>query len=443
MRPPTKMSATTRSKEPGASRLERRPRVRHADPDPAGRAGPAAWLRQRQPFPDDRDQVSVVVYCQLRGAWPVAATYRASVSAPPPKCSTRSRLPSRGCQIDQVAEPAHVLELQVARVRQVDVGLRETAAEQGPASWPVGVGDDFDCASRARLVRHASHRPAARPSLSTCQNEPMTVTRLLTIDDVPAVAELYRVNRDFLAPWEPIRPDDYYTVAGQRAAVQGALLRNAEGTAHPRVIVNEAGAVAGRINLSDIVRGPFQSANLGYWVGRWRQRPGPGHRGSPGDRSRWPSANSACTGSRPAFAAQHRVAAGARAQRLHHDRGGARLPEHRRPMAGPHLVPGDRVRLAGGPLKRGLCRGLWHDAALGQPLAWLSRWHWLSGLARRLGREEQRSQDRAGGRYPASDQAADRQAMQERGRRRVAEGLCGGRLPGAGDLARDLDRGAD
>ncbi len=94
----------------------------------------------------------------------------------------------------------------------------------------------------------------------------MTVTRLLTIDDVPAMAELYRANRDFLAPWEPIRPDDFYTVDGQRAVVQGALLRNAEGTAHPRVIVNEAGAVAGRINLSDIVRGPFQSANLGYWV---------------------------------------------------------------------------------------------------------------------------------------------------------------------------------
>ncbi len=94
----------------------------------------------------------------------------------------------------------------------------------------------------------------------------MAVTRLLTIDDVPAVADLYRANRDFLAPWDPIRPDDFYTVDGQLAVVQGALLRNAEGTAHPRVIVNESGAVAGRINLSDIVRGPFQSAHLGYWV---------------------------------------------------------------------------------------------------------------------------------------------------------------------------------
>jgi ribosomal-protein-alanine N-acetyltransferase len=32
------------------------------------------------------------------------------------------------------------------------------------------------------------------------------------------------------------------------------------------VILNESGEVAGRINLNDIVRGAFHSANLGYWV---------------------------------------------------------------------------------------------------------------------------------------------------------------------------------
>jgi ribosomal-protein-alanine N-acetyltransferase len=33
----------------------------------------------------------------------------------------------------------------------------------------------------------------------------MTVARLLTLEDVPALAELYRANRDFLAPFEPVR----------------------------------------------------------------------------------------------------------------------------------------------------------------------------------------------------------------------------------------------
>jgi ribosomal-protein-alanine N-acetyltransferase len=94
----------------------------------------------------------------------------------------------------------------------------------------------------------------------------VTVTRLLAIDDVPALASLYQANRDFLAPWEPVRPDDFYTVEGQRAAVEGALARHEAGAASPRVILNEAGAIAGRINLADIVRGAFQSASLGYWV---------------------------------------------------------------------------------------------------------------------------------------------------------------------------------
>jgi [ribosomal protein S5]-alanine N-acetyltransferase len=53
----------------------------------------------------------------------------------------------------------------------------------------------------------------------------MTVTRLLTIDDASAIAQLYRANRDFLAPWEPVRPDAFYTIDGQRAVVQSALDR--------------------------------------------------------------------------------------------------------------------------------------------------------------------------------------------------------------------------
>jgi len=94
----------------------------------------------------------------------------------------------------------------------------------------------------------------------------VTATRLLSLDDVPALAELYRDNRDFLAPWEPARDAAFYSVEGQRAAVEGSLTRYKQGLSHPRVILNESGAVAGRVNLSEIVRGAFQSCSLGYWV---------------------------------------------------------------------------------------------------------------------------------------------------------------------------------
>ena len=45
----------------------------------------------------------------------------------------------------------------------------------------------------------------------------MNVTRLITLDDAAALASLLRVNREFLAPWEPVRPEEYFTVEGQLA----------------------------------------------------------------------------------------------------------------------------------------------------------------------------------------------------------------------------------
>ena len=94
----------------------------------------------------------------------------------------------------------------------------------------------------------------------------MSVTRLVTLADVPVLAELARVNRGFLAPWDPARSEYYFTDEGQRDLVTDALSRHAQGTALPHVILNEAGQVAGRITLNGIVRGPFQSCSVGYWV---------------------------------------------------------------------------------------------------------------------------------------------------------------------------------
>lgn len=94
----------------------------------------------------------------------------------------------------------------------------------------------------------------------------MCATRLVTLADVPVLAELLRANRDFLAPWDPIRGEDYFTAEGQRVVIQDALAQYQQGAVLPHVILNESGRVAGRITLSGIVRGPFQSCNLGYWL---------------------------------------------------------------------------------------------------------------------------------------------------------------------------------
>jgi ribosomal-protein-alanine N-acetyltransferase len=95
----------------------------------------------------------------------------------------------------------------------------------------------------------------------------VSASRLVTLDDVPVLAELLRVNRDFLAPWDPIRGDDYFTVDGQLAVIRTAAEGHAQGSTLPHVILDDTGRVVGRITLNGIVRGPFQSCSLGYWVG--------------------------------------------------------------------------------------------------------------------------------------------------------------------------------
>jgi len=93
-----------------------------------------------------------------------------------------------------------------------------------------------------------------------------SATRLVTLDDVPVLAELLRVNRDFLAPWDPIRDDNYFTADGQRAVVDAALEGRERGSTLPHVILDDTGRLVGRITLNEIVRGPFQSCSVGYWV---------------------------------------------------------------------------------------------------------------------------------------------------------------------------------
>ncbi|WP_026414061.1 GNAT family N-acetyltransferase [Actinomadura oligospora] len=94
----------------------------------------------------------------------------------------------------------------------------------------------------------------------------MSITRLVTLADAAELADLYRANREFLAPWEPVREERFFTEAGQGDVLAVMLDDHARGRAVPRVILDDDGAIAGRVNLVDIVRGAFQNAHLGYWV---------------------------------------------------------------------------------------------------------------------------------------------------------------------------------
>jgi ribosomal-protein-alanine N-acetyltransferase len=89
--------------------------------------------------------------------------------------------------------------------------------------------------------------------------------RLIARDDVSTLVDLMHANREFLAPWEPLRTDEFFTAEYQHSAIAELLEQYERGTVMPYVIVDD-GKVVGRITLNNIVRGPLQSAKVGSWV---------------------------------------------------------------------------------------------------------------------------------------------------------------------------------
>jgi ribosomal-protein-alanine N-acetyltransferase len=80
---------------------------------------------------------------------------------------------------------------------------------------------------------------------------------------------LRRENQAFLDPYEPTRPAGFLTPEAQRLYVDRSL---ASANAAPFVIVAD-GEPVGTVNISNVVRGAFSSANVGYWVAeRWNGR---------------------------------------------------------------------------------------------------------------------------------------------------------------------------
>jgi ribosomal-protein-alanine N-acetyltransferase len=91
------------------------------------------------------------------------------------------------------------------------------------------------------------------------------VLRLLVLEDAPALHQAYLRNREHLRPFEPVRPDSFWTLEGQRSRLAGLLLQCRNGLCLPCGIVRD-GEVLGTVTLNTIVRGPFCNAALGYWL---------------------------------------------------------------------------------------------------------------------------------------------------------------------------------
>lgn len=89
--------------------------------------------------------------------------------------------------------------------------------------------------------------------------------RVVNEADAAALAELLIIDRGFLADWDPVRPDAYFTEAGQRSDIADQLAACEQRSVLP-CVVEVDGVLAGRINVFQIFYRAFCSGTLGYWI---------------------------------------------------------------------------------------------------------------------------------------------------------------------------------
>ncbi|MEU0964307.1 GNAT family protein [Streptomyces sp. NPDC005917] len=96
---------------------------------------------------------------------------------------------------------------------------------------------------------------------------PGVILRPIAVGDAKPLSAAYVGNRKHLEPWEPVRPESFFTVEGQAERIDGLLRQAADGIMVPWVMESaEDRRIVGAITLSGISLGPFCSSYVGYWV---------------------------------------------------------------------------------------------------------------------------------------------------------------------------------
>ncbi|MFN3428752.1 MAG: GNAT family N-acetyltransferase [Candidatus Sericytochromatia bacterium] len=92
------------------------------------------------------------------------------------------------------------------------------------------------------------------------------VLRLAGAEDVPAIIRYYRENEAHLAPYDPLKPANFYTEPYWAARVRHSQDEFRDDRAMRTFLFAKAApsVVIGTVSLSAILRGPAQYANLGY-----------------------------------------------------------------------------------------------------------------------------------------------------------------------------------
>ena len=112
----------------------------------------------------------------------------------------------------------------------------------------------------------AAHTPA--PAITAASLLLTARLRLVAADEplAAALTDFHDRNRAHLAPWDPPTPTDFYTEAVQAQRLRDAAAAFRAGTGFRYLLqpIGDTSRVVGTVNFSNVVRGPFQSCNLGY-----------------------------------------------------------------------------------------------------------------------------------------------------------------------------------
>lgn len=109
----------------------------------------------------------------------------------------------------------------------------------------------------------AEHHPASQARAPLLSGARVVIRHPLSSDRA-AIIDLRRASRAWLAPWEPLPAPD--TPMDEAAFADRAIDTADTPTGQRHLIcLADTGAIIGMCNLSQIFRGPFDNAIMGYW----------------------------------------------------------------------------------------------------------------------------------------------------------------------------------
>jgi len=102
------------------------------------------------------------------------------------------------------------------------------------------------------------------------------ILRLPEMRDICEIRKYYIDNKEHLAPYEPLKPEDFYTVRFWELDIENRINDFKEGRSLRMFVFDKVdnSTIIGVVNFNQIVRGAFHAAYVGYNIAEMKQGQG-------------------------------------------------------------------------------------------------------------------------------------------------------------------------